>query len=74
MNKARRKEIAEIVEIMRGAVDRLEFVQNEEQEAFDNLSEGLQATERGETMENAVSEIETAVNSVTEAIDAIEML
>ena len=74
MNNARRKEIAEIVTIIRGAHNRLTEVMEAEQEAFDNLPEGFQASERGENMEEAISTMEEAMNDIEMAVDSIEML
>ena len=48
MNKQRRKRIQEALEIIEEAKAILEEVQEEEQEAFDNMPEGLQSSERGE--------------------------
>ncbi|MGG7621296.1 hypothetical protein [Bacillus coreaensis] len=36
----------------------MESVKDEEQDAFDNFPEGLQVSERGEAMEDAISKIE----------------
>ena len=41
MNKARRKELAEIVELLEEARERLEAVRDEEEEALENLPESL---------------------------------
>jgi hypothetical protein len=42
----------------------LETARDEEQEAFDNLPEGLQAAERGQDMEAAISELENALSEL----------
>lgn len=49
MNKARRKEIAAIVAELEGLKDRLETIASDEREAFDNMPESLQESERGQT-------------------------
>ena len=50
MNKERRKRIREAMEALDTAHDILIEVFDEEQEAFDNLPEGIQNGERGEQM------------------------
>ena len=50
----------------------LEGVLEEEQEAFDNMPESLQTSERGEISENAIGEIESAIENISDAIDSIE--
>ncbi len=64
MNKARRKTIADYLDritkaitLLDGLSDELEELQTEEQDAFDNLSEGLQGSERGQQMELAASQL-----------------
>ena len=47
--------------------DALEGVRDEEQEAFDNLPEGLQSAERGQDME-------AAIEALTEAFETLEGL
>lgn len=42
MNKARREELFDVVELLDEAVDRLNEIRDDEQAAFDNLTEGLQ--------------------------------
>lgn len=72
MNKARRKEIARAIELMDEAREILEAVKDEEQEAFDNMPEGLQCSERGETMEEYIGTLEEVVyNLETDALQEI---
>ena len=58
MNKVRRKELARVVDLLDQARDLLEAIRDEEQEAFDNLPESIQYSERGETMENYIGTME----------------
>lgn len=51
MNKDRRKRLQEICDILEEQQAALEEIRDEEQESFDNLSEGLQCTERGQALE-----------------------
>lgn len=75
MNKQRRKEIAKAIDLIEQAREILEAVLDEEQEAFDNMPESLQCSERGETMEEYISTIEDFLDyletdSLQEIVDA----
>ncbi|MDH4602309.1 hypothetical protein [Pseudomonas syringae] len=52
--------------------ERIEQLQEEEQEGFDNLPEGLQQGERGQAMEQAAEQMGTALDSIDEAVQARE--
>ena len=64
MNKARRKEIEKAIALIEQAREILEAVAEEEQEAFDNMPEGLQSSERGEYMEECIYNIEEVVEAL----------
>ena len=49
----------------------VEEIRDEEQEKFDNLSEGLQASEKGQTLEATVSALDEALTAI-DPIDEIE--
>ncbi|HHF0811499.1 TPA: hypothetical protein ACPIDV_000484 [Pseudomonas aeruginosa] len=72
MNNARRKQLAEIVDQMQELRARLDELQSEEQEAFDNMPESLQQGEKGQQSEAAAERIGNAGDSLDEAINAIE--
>lgn len=71
MNKARRKQLADIAASLEELKDRLVLLEEEEQDAFDNLPEGLQQAEKGQAMELAAQQIATAADAITEAIEAL---
>lgn len=52
--------------------DKLEEILAEEETAFDNLTEGLQCTNKGQTIENNVAVIEDAVDHLDEALSSLE--
>lgn len=60
MNNARRKQLRTILERLNECLGELETVRDEEQEAFDNMPEGLQASEKGERASTAISELDDA--------------
>lgn len=72
MNKVRRKEIARAIALMDQAREILESVKDEEQEAFDNMPESIQNSERGEAMEDYIYTLEDALSNLeTDALQDI---
>lgn len=69
MNKVRRAQIEKIKTMLEQVNDMINDVMIDEDSAFNNLSDGLQCTMRGEQMENNVSEMEEAMDNINEAID-----
>lgn len=72
MNNARRKQLAEIAEQLQELRDRIEQLQGEEQDGFDNLPESLQQGERGQAMEQAAEQMGNALDAIDEAAQALE--
>ena len=66
MNAKRRNSINSIIndlidkfeEIKAEAIDQLSEIRDEEQEAYDNIPESLQESERGENMQNCIDALE----------------
>ena len=71
MNKQRRKELDTIYRKIEYLMQDLETVCGEEQDAYDNLPESFQESDRGETMYNAIDNMESALSSLGEAMDYI---
>lgn len=69
MNKQRRKEIDRIVRKLEALQVDLQYVLEEEQEAYDNTPESLQESDRYTESEEAISAMEDADGSIQEAID-----
>lgn len=74
MNKDRRKRLAAIAETIEEQMSELEYVRDEEQEAFDNLPESLQYSDRGSEMEDGISEIDDIYNDLEDIRDRIQEL
>lgn len=72
MNKERRKRIAEAVELLQRVLAILDEVGSEERDAFDNLPEGIQNSERGEAMGEAADTLEEAASSAEEIVSNLE--
>ena len=72
MNNTRRKEISKISSILEDAKSRLSTVIDDEQEAFDNMPESLQGSERGCESEEAIGYLSDALDSVQSALEYLD--
>lgn len=71
MNAQRRKEIAKAIALIEDAIAILDSVAEGEREAYDNLPESLQYSERGERMEECAEAIEYVSSELTDQIDSL---
>lgn len=67
MNMQRRKRIEKVGRMLEELLEEIQALQEEEQDAYDNLPESLQSSERGEAMYEAADNLESAVSSIEEA-------
>ena len=81
MNNQRRKKISEAISIIINAKnylgkakDILNNVAYEEQDAFDNLSDGLQQTIRGEQIDENASTLQDAVDQLEDIISDLNSI
>jgi septal ring factor EnvC (AmiA/AmiB activator) len=72
MNKKRREAIDDLVNKINEIKEAAESLRDEEQEAFDNMPESLQQGDKGQAMEEAISNLDDAVNALEEAISGLE--
>jgi len=72
MNKQRRKSIESVHDRLMEAQADIEEIKDEEETAYDNLPEGIQYSERGEAMQEAVDTLSSAYDSIQDAIDYLE--
>ena len=86
MNNERRSRIKEaiqklesLVETMQDVLDEVESIKDDEEVAFEGYPENLQYSEKGEAMQeamgsldDAMSELESAKESIDEAVSALE--
>lgn len=72
MNNERRKQLKSWVEKAKALKFQLEQIESEEEEAFDNMPEGLQSTINGMNSEEAIDKLNEAIECVEEAIDCID--
>ena len=69
MNNERRKIISAQIAVMEEALSKLQEVFDAEDEAFGNMPESLQLSERGEAMSEGMVTIENAINGLQSALD-----
>ena len=69
MNKQRRKRIEKVGSMLEELLEEITAIQEEEQEAYDNLPESIQDSERGEAMYEAADNLESASSSLEEVIE-----
>ncbi len=74
MNKERREELYEVVEHLDDASARLNEIKDDEQAAFDDLSEGLQYSRTGESMQNAIDEMDSIDADIQGVIEKVNQL
>lgn len=71
MNAARRKRLEKVISTLENMLDEIDNVKNEEMEAFENLPEGLQESERGEQMRDNAYNLDMAWNDLDNVIEQI---
>lgn len=72
MNNKRRKCMEQGIDLITKGKEILEQVLNDEEMAFDNLSDGLQQTERGENMEENIDILNDVIESINTALENID--
>ena len=58
MNYERRKELKKAIDLIEQAKEIISLMAEQEQEAYDNLPEGLQEAEQGEKMYEIINDLE----------------
>lgn len=71
MNKQRRKRLAGLHDRLAKIADELEAIRDEEQEAYDNLPDSLQAGQRGDALQESVDTLESAMSSAEELLEHV---
>lgn len=72
MNKERRSWINQIISELESLKDDIENVGVEEQEAYENLPESIQNSERGESMYDNTSDLEDAASNLDDIICTLQ--
>lgn len=66
MNSNRRAELNDVIDLLDEAKGRLEEIRDDEQDSFDNLSDGLQYSRTGQSMEIAIATMDSLINEIEE--------
>ena len=69
MNAKQRKKLQGYVDSLDEIKSNIETMMEDETEKLDNMPEGLQESERGEAIQEAIDNLESASSSLEEAID-----
>jgi len=72
MNNQRRKQIAKVIGMLEEAVGLVDEIHSEEGDAFDNMPESLQESERGQASSEAVDALGESRDAIEEALSALE--
>ena len=72
LNEVRRNKLREVLRILTGAESAVEHVCDKETDCLDNYPENLQSTNRYERMEDAVDNLNDALEKIGEAKEHIQ--
>lgn len=72
MNKIRRKKLAKIKEKITDLKYELEEIKEEEQDCFDNLPYSLQASSKGEEMDENIYYLDNTMEILENALDELD--
>jgi hypothetical protein len=67
VNKNRRDKLVKLSDQISDIMEKLEELRDEELEAFENLPESLNSSERGEAMQTAIGAMDDALSSLENA-------
>jgi len=71
MNKARRKRLETVMELIDEAKGLLECVAEDEAEALGNLPESIQMSEKGEKMDDNIYAMESCMDDLESVVDTL---
>ena len=74
MNKKDRKRLAELIEKIQSLVNEVDKIGQSEQEKYDNLTEGLQSSERGQRYQEVADAIESACSTIEDGLSELNDL
>ena len=72
MNNNRRKQIRAVAENITQQLAKLQLLQEEEQESFENLPDNLFFSEKGEKMETCAEELQSVHDEIESQLEQIE--
>lgn len=71
MNKERRRKIKEIIEQLEALSTEIEENRDDEDTAYENLPESMQAGDKGDKMMEAMSNMDEAIDHIGDAVAAL---
>lgn len=71
MNKARREQVKKVVDYIESAYIMLDEIKDDEEDAFNNLPDGIAESERGEMMEQNVDTMDDCIRELWDIVDAL---
>lgn len=71
MNAKNRNEIKKWIEQLDEIHTAIEYMQEEETEKYDNMPEGIQDSEKGDAMTEAIENLESAAESLDDCIESL---
>jgi hypothetical protein len=72
MNKERRKRIADAIVAISKIESLIQNILDDEQEAYENMPEGVKISENGMVSEEAQDNLDSAIEALEEAISCLE--
>lgn len=72
MNKERREELSEVSNLLQEALDRLDDIRSDEQDALDNLPDNFSCNKRADYMQNAVDMMDSWYDRINDIISIID--
>jgi len=72
MNQKQKKELDEIFSKLEEIEERLSAMRDEEEEKYENLSEGLQQSEKGQAIESAKNALDEACTHISDCKNSVE--
>lgn len=71
MNKQRRRSLEKLIPAIEALAGDVRGIQEEETEAFENMPEGIQMSDRGDTMQNGIDALGLVADTIEEQVEAI---
>lgn len=66
MNNERREELQEVLDMLDGAIDRIDEIKGEEEDALYNLPDSLQDSSRGYAMQDAMDTLDGFMGAIND--------
>lgn len=71
MNKDRRKRILAAIDQLETVQCDLDNIKSEEEDAYENLPESIQMSDRGDEMQDAIDTLDNAIGCIEDAVSGL---